>query len=238
MKGKEKATVGEIYDVFDSIASELWPEAPEKKGDGNDDSDDEGDTGLSLEDQISQELKAMKKPRSQQRFANCQTDTPCVVFISCKTPVDPVQLVMKYVNNVQETGSSQTRHVHRLLPVSDTCYAGIPEMKVLCQKVFEDFFRKEEPERKFKFKIELRIRNHTTLTRQTIIQHVASWVPEGHTVSLGEPDIFILVEVFKSVCGVSIVRDYYKFSKFNVVELANAKKKRDVEAGVDGVSRT
>jgi len=38
--------------------------------------------------------------------------------------------------------------------------------------------------------------------------------------------VFILVEVFKSTCGVSVVRDYYKFKKFNVLEVA-----RDAEAG-------
>lgn len=39
----------------------------------------------------------------------------------------------------------------------------------------------------------------------TIIQMVAQCIPEGHTVSLTEPEIFILVEVFKvsySTCRV------------------------------------
>lgn len=33
-----------------------------------------------------------------------------VVFISCKSPVDPVQLVLKHVENVMETGISRTRY--------------------------------------------------------------------------------------------------------------------------------
>lgn len=47
------------------------------------------------------------------------------------------------------------------------------------------------------YKIELRIRNHTTLSRPTIIQTIADCVPEGHVVNLTDPTIFILVEVFK-----------------------------------------
>ncbi|RXW16571.1 hypothetical protein EST38_g9284 [Candolleomyces aberdarensis] len=93
-------------------------------------------------------------------------------------------------------------------------------MKSLCEKVFGAFFEKEQG-KAFTYKIELRVRNHTTLARPAIIQHIASWVPEGHTVSLDNPEIFVLVEIFKSVCGVSIVRDYYKLAKFNVLELAN-----------------
>jgi tRNA acetyltransferase TAN1 len=92
------------------------------------------------------------------------------------------------------------------------------------------------------YKIELRIRNHTTLDRPTILKELAAAVPAGHSVDLSDPEVFILVEVFKvrprsyqhmkgprterqfeqSVCGVSVVRDYYKLAKFNVIELAQA----------------
>jgi tRNA acetyltransferase TAN1 len=48
-----------------------------------------------------------------------------------------------------------------------------------------------------KYKIEARIRNHTTLSRPTIIQEVAKCVPEGHVVDLDDPEVFVLVEVFK-----------------------------------------
>ncbi|KAJ3533100.1 hypothetical protein NMY22_g7472 [Coprinellus aureogranulatus] len=205
VKGKEKATVGEMYDLFESIASEIWP--VEGEGESKDGADsDEGGEELSIEDQIKKEMSEMKKPRAEQRFANCQTDTPCVIFISCKPPVDPVELVMKYVESVEKTGAARSRYAHRLVPVSGTSSAH------------------SSPRRRashFTYKIELRIRNHTTLSRPAIIQHVASWVPEGHKVSLDNPEIFILIEVFKSVCGVSIVRDYYKYSKFNVLEMAN-----------------
>lgn len=65
-------------------------------------------------------------------------------------------------------------------------------------------------------------------------------MPENYVVDLDNPDIFVLVEVFKvccvaipsqdkrlrwlqSVCGVSILKDYYKLHKFNVMTLANEK---------------
>ena len=34
-----------------------------------------------------------------------------VVFISCKAPVDPVKLVLKYVEDVESTGVTRTRRV-------------------------------------------------------------------------------------------------------------------------------
>jgi hypothetical protein len=50
------------------------------------------------------------------------------------------------------------------------------------------------------YKIELRMRNHSVHTRPVLIQTIAACVPEGHTVALENPEVFILVEVFKASC--------------------------------------
>jgi tRNA acetyltransferase TAN1 len=91
-----------------------------------------------------------------------------------------------------------------------------------------------------KYKIELRMRNHNTLSRPQIIEEVAKCVPQTCKVDLDDPEVFILMEIFKvctfifcrakqlsncdrsgqSVCGIGIVRDYYKLHKFNVMEIA------------------
>jgi tRNA acetyltransferase TAN1 len=41
------------------------------------------------------------------------------------------------------------------------------------------------------------MRNHNTLSRETLIQEIASCVPEGHKVDLQNPTVSILAEVFK-----------------------------------------
>ena len=47
------------------------------------------------------------------------------------------------------------------------------------------------------YKIELRVRNHNTLSRQVLIDTVVSCVPNGWTVDLEDAEVFFLVEVFK-----------------------------------------
>jgi hypothetical protein len=47
------------------------------------------------------------------------------------------------------------------------------------------------------YKIELKVRNHNTLARQTLIDTIVSCVPSGWTVDLENAEVFILVEVFK-----------------------------------------
>lgn len=84
------------------------------------------------------------------------------------------------------------------------------------------------------YKIELKVRNHNSISRQAIIDTVVSCVPSGWVVNLDDAEIFILVEVFKGVCGVSIVRDYYAHQRFNVMEIANS---RHAENKLEGDGR-
>ncbi|EPQ52634.1 hypothetical protein GLOTRDRAFT_79752 [Gloeophyllum trabeum ATCC 11539] len=218
VKGKEKQTVGELYDLFEALAEEMWP-AQAHDGSDNDEMNDKADD---LEAQIAKEMAAMKKPRKEQIFANCQTNTPCVIFISCKPPVDPIALVIKYVQDVVETGITRTKYTQRLTPVSGSCVANLPEICGLFKKVILPFFL-DAGDKKYRYKIELRIRNHHTVSRDPLLAELAALVPEGHKVDLKSPEVFILVELFKSVCGMSVVKDYYRLQKFNVMEIANTK---------------
>ena len=64
MKGKEKQTVGELYDLFESLASEVWPgETVDDDGEDN-----IGDGADDLEKQVAREIESMKRPRKEQRF--------------------------------------------------------------------------------------------------------------------------------------------------------------------------
>jgi tRNA acetyltransferase TAN1 len=45
--------------------------------------------------------------------------------------------------------------------------------------------------------VELRFRNHTVLTRSAVIDAIADCVSKVHKVELTNPQVFILVEVFK-----------------------------------------
>ncbi|KAG1745555.1 hypothetical protein EDD22DRAFT_744870, partial [Suillus occidentalis] len=229
VKGKEKGTVGELYDLFESLAADMWPvEGSARDRDGASDPADEEEEGeVDLETQVANEVAALKRPKVEKRFANCLTNTQCVIFISCKPPVDPVKLVLQHIKNVHETGVTRTKYTHRLTPVSGTCLANLPELHSLCRRTVAEYCARRQnyndndnnnsggdtsPQTR-KYKIELRIRNHNSLTRMEIIQEVAGCMPEGYVVDLDEPEVFVLVEVFKSTFGMSIVEDYYRFQK-------------------------
>lgn len=72
------------------------------------------------------------------------------------------------------------------------------------------------------YRIEPRIRSHTALTRDLLIPLVASCVPSGggHRADLQQPEVVILVEVLKNVCGMGVVEDYEQLGKFNMQTVA------------------
>ncbi|OCB91693.1 hypothetical protein A7U60_g1045 [Sanghuangporus baumii] len=219
VKGKERQAIGETYDLFESLTDELWP----TDSDANDDEDSkQADGQEDLEKAISREIEIIKRPRKDKWFANCQTNTPCLVFISCKPPVDPVALVSTHVKRVEETGVTHTRSTLRLTPVTNSCDANLSEITSLCKRIAVPVFEKGESGF-YRYKIEIRMRNHSTLSREEIIRAIAQCIPERHKVDLQNPELFILVEIFKATCGMSVVRDYYKYKKFNVVELSQAR---------------
>ncbi|KLO17435.1 hypothetical protein SCHPADRAFT_868248 [Schizopora paradoxa] len=223
VKGKEKATVGEVYALFESLAEELWPPGDEKSNNrdvgevGGDDDDDEED----IEKAIAREVKSMKRPRHEQRFTNCETHTACLVFMSCKPPIDPTVLIHKHMSEVERTGITKTKFARRFVPVNGTCDANTPEITSLVQRLLPDSELGSE-DKPISYKIDLRIRNHNVLEKDGLIQEMAKCIPKCHKVDLKVPDVVILAEVFKSFFTMSIVRDYMRFKKFNVMEVSLA----------------
>ncbi|KAK4099927.1 hypothetical protein N658DRAFT_497911 [Parathielavia hyrcaniae] len=90
----------------------------------------------------------------------------------------------------------------------------------------------EDPDKKkpFTFAIRPTIRNHSNLKRDVVINTVAGLINnERHTVNLGAPDKVILVDIYQTVCGMSVVDgDWDELKRFNLTELysqaRNAKK--------------
>ncbi|KAH9987289.1 hypothetical protein BJV74DRAFT_842264 [Russula compacta] len=210
VKGKEKQTVGELYDLFEGLASELWPEtaAVEGNDEGHGDSDD-GAVEEDLEKQIAKELASMKRSRKEQRF-----ERSAFFF-----PFD--------------------RYAHRLTPVSSTCVANSLEIKSLAHRVLKPFLA-QHPDSDFRVRRPIDqtcpeipvdsfcggcagTNQHEPVFPVQRTQKSTRSNSNGWSVDLEHAEVFILVEVFKSVCGISVVKDYYAHQRFNVMETANIK---------------
>jgi len=215
VKGKEKQALGELYDLFGTLAEELWPESS-----AEDLEEDEDSAEMDIEKALAKELQTLKKAKKERRFVNCPIDSPCLLYLLCKPPVDPLVLIETHFKNIERTGVTHLRHTYRLLPVQAVCDARFDAIASLCEENVLPHFQKAEGV--LRYKVEIRIRNHNTLDRDELIKLIAKSVPEPHKVDLKVPEVFILVEVFKTICGISVVHDYFRYKKFNVTEFCQS----------------
>ncbi|CAH1764953.1 13529_t:CDS:2 [Entrophospora sp. SA101] len=51
---------------------------------------------------------------------------------------------------------------------------------------------------------------HSSNNKKELINMIAKIVGEDHTVNLNNPELTIIVEIFKNICGMSVLKDYNK----------------------------
>ncbi|KEP49249.1 THUMP domain protein [Rhizoctonia solani 123E] len=222
VKGKEKQATNELYEIIESISNRIWPKPPPTTEATAEVSEDESDEEEDIEKQLAKELSNINKPKTKGT-----TDRRIVIYIATKPPIDPVEVVLEHMKQVSQTGVSGTRALVRLVPASVICPANMPAITSLATDIFTKSFGGEGMEPK-KYKIELRIRSHKVLTRDEVIKAIAQCVPsdKGHTVDLTNQDTTILVELFKGICTISVVPNYEKYKRFNVVQIVQEEHKK------------
>ena len=117
----------------------------------------------------------------------------------------------------------KSRHVLRLVPADDVCFAGLDEIKKAAKSLIETHFPdlekipegEEREKAKKTFAVSFASRANSSVKRADAIAAVADLVPKGHAVDLTSPDLTIAVEVIKGTCCLSVLREYYGLLKYN-----------------------
>ncbi|SPO24435.1 related to TAN1 - putative tRNA acetyltransferase [Ustilago trichophora] len=206
-----------------------------------------------------QDIKASERPsrgtkskssNTLVRFKNVETDTECFLFISVSPPFDPYLLVYTILAEVETTGEPRSRFVQRLTPVTTTCSANAEDLTLLSRTILPTYFS-TTPSKGTTFKIDPRIRSHSKLKRNDVIQIIASNIPTAeaeqggertkiHTANLTSPELWIVVEVVKNSAAISVVKDYERFKKLNLQSVAlaaNEKKAQEEDKEGQGKGR-
>ncbi|SJX63143.1 related to TAN1-putative tRNA acetyltransferase [Sporisorium reilianum f. sp. reilianum] len=224
-------------------AEEKKEEAP-KKGEAEED-DIAAQIAAELKDIKSSERSRgpSKKGKSSAgptpRFRSVETDTECFLFISVSPPFDPYLLVYTILSDVELSGEPRSRFVQRLTPVTTTCAANAADLSTLARTVLPTFFSTDPAEAKT-FKIDPRIRSHSKLKRNDVIQTIAAAIPTDsdgariHNANLNAPDYWIVAEVVKNSAAISVLKDYERYKKMNLQSVALAANEKKAQLGAEG----
>ena len=183
------------------------------------------------------EVKDIQESQTRpRRFQNCFTNAKNCIFIST-TLENPCELVHNIFTDLAVKKTQKTRFAMRLLPVAGTCKAYMEDIKKLAEQILSPHFSTPVGEGKT-YGIVFRVRNNNGISRQAIMPMMGQLIADMnplHRVHLDNPDLVVLVEVVCGVCCMSVVKDFYKFRKYNFHEVikdsGSTTKKNAIEIG-------
>ncbi|KAI9710501.1 MAG: hypothetical protein M1820_002637 [Bogoriella megaspora] len=214
-RGKESKCVAEAKDLFEEYARKLYNIDVAVSSDVL--ADITGEAGI--EDDINKELEGLQKPTSTPLFKPIRLDMECVVFFKTEPPLEPCSFVRRICEDASQASSiKHTRFVKRMSPVTLVGKASESGVDAVSKEVLAPHFHQGGPSRKFA--IRPTIRNSNLLSRDGVIRQVALAVGPGHSVDLKGYDLLVIVEIYKSICGISVVgKDFDKLKRYNLAEI-------------------
>ncbi|NXN92783.1 THUM1 protein, partial [Rhinopomastus cyanomelas] len=221
----ERKCVGEAYSLLGEYGDLLY--GPEQFSDHeellseSEKEEDEDDVEAALKKEVGQ-IRASTEQKLR-RFQSVESGANNVVFIRTQG-IEPEDLVHHILKDMHTTKKKKTRVILRMLPISGTCKAFMDDMKKYTETFFEPWFKAPN---KGTFQIVYKARNNSHVSREEVIKELAGIVgslnPENK-VDLNNPQYTIVVEIIKTVCCLSVVKDYVLFRKYNLQEVVKSNK--------------
>ncbi|XP_014610823.1 PREDICTED: THUMP domain-containing protein 1 [Polistes canadensis] len=202
-----------------SIINEI--QSPENDEQNN---SDEEDISTALSKEINQLKAESDKPIALRRFQVVNTGVKNVVFIKT-TLSNPLKLVSNIIKELDRTKKQRSRFLLRLLPIEAVCKAYMNDIKSVASVIFEKYFS-QEPKT---FSIVFNRHSNDSVHREEIINDLAEIIKKknpGNRANLKNPELAVVVEVIRGLCLISIAPDYYKYRKYNLLEIC-ARKQND-----------
>ncbi|KAF3763755.1 hypothetical protein M406DRAFT_262840 [Cryphonectria parasitica EP155] len=241
MKGK---AAREMEVLFDEYAEKMYGIKTEQ-GPVDGDDEDEGDIESIIQKEVGS-LKDKSKSASDRVFTEVRINQECLLFMRCKAPIEPVEFSRRICQDALTVGhgSARARYLNRLTPVTIITKATESGLEEGARKALASHFKLKPKEtstgpgaaekdgqtgevenadgetQPATFAIRPSIRNHNTLKRDDVIKQIANMVDPQHKVNLGAPHKVILLDIYQTVCGISVVPgDWDVLKRYNLTEL-------------------
>ncbi|KAI0880945.1 uncharacterized protein GGS22DRAFT_78151 [Annulohypoxylon maeteangense] len=246
VKGKERQALDELMDICEEYGATLYNL---KTSDDVDEEDADEDIESSIKKEV-QSLKPSSKPGDKDTeapFEPIRLGLDCLLFMRTHAPVDPVELAHRICIDARDgvgkdKGGRRSRFLNRFTPVTASAKATEAGLDEVAKKVLGEHFRlasdsdegdegekdggdekKEEEEGKeifHSYAIRPTFRAHNLLKREDVIKKVAGFIDTRHKVNLTAPDKVILIDVYQSFFGMSVVGgDWDSLKRYNLHEI-------------------
>uniref|UniRef100_T1JK63 THUMP domain-containing protein n=1 Tax=Strigamia maritima TaxID=126957 RepID=T1JK63_STRMM len=209
---KERNCIREAYDLLNEFADKLY--GPESAEDACATSDN-----ISIEEELKKEVEALKD--KERRFQVVESGVRNCLFIRTKLE-DPCAVMYAILNEIEKTRTQRTKFLLRMLPVMDTCKPFIEDIKKCMDTLVTNFFATVNEENST-YALTFKIRNNHSLKRDDLLPALLELI-QGKKLAISpdlkNPAVVINVEIVCKTCCLSIVKNYYKYRRCNLIEFA------------------
>ena len=212
---RESSCVMEAYNLFDEYYESLGYTCADK---------DEQVEQKSIEEQVEQELQELRsKKQKTKRFLNMPMgDLECLVFIKTCSQLIPSTFITGIFEDLRKSKINKTRFCHRMIPIDYSCYANMKDLKAIFESIAGQYFPAESVESKT-YCLSIESRFNSSLNKDDIIKEITFLIPSVHKVSFKDPMLTVSIQIFKNICGLSVLENYDEFRKFNIQQITSTK---------------
>jgi len=126
--------------------------------------------------------------------------------------LEPEKLVVQIFETMRATKKACLRYCSRVMPFQIVTSAKLAKIVEGAKTVIDKAFQGESK----KFAIAFRKCMNTCVDRTQTITQIGALVNSRHKVDLGAPDLTIIVQCVKGLCGLAVSSQYHLLAKFNV----------------------
>ena len=199
---RQRAAAGEAFEVLRHTLGELRGASGAARGEADDD------------DAFDAELAALRTERQQL----CEVDTGvkgCVLIaLRDADAPEPDAVVAKLFEQLQSKGLPPVREVINCRPCAVTCKGRLPEILKALAPLLEPYFGPSAPVTRWNIVFKKRATDPAVLSKEWTIT-LAALVDARHPVDLKNPEVSVLVDVFRASCGLCVSRHYNNHHQYN-----------------------
>ncbi|XP_039273450.2 THUMP domain-containing protein 1-like isoform X1 [Styela clava] len=235
-RNKEKFCRLDSFRLLNHFADKYFgPEKLNKESENADDgaeskSEDE-DIASILSNEVN-EIKSIAKGNSseQRRFTAVKSGCNNLIFIRFHKDISPGPFLSRVVKTIHQNDNNADnslpaiRNVLRMHPIDFSCSAYLESMCKNIPTFLENKFKDEsfQDVMKKEFTIEYKCRNNSHLSRKEVLDGLYEKMRDsecGWKYNCRSQTVSVIIDVLKTVCLVSVVKNYYFYKKYNIREL-------------------
>ncbi|KAI0121644.1 hypothetical protein BJ170DRAFT_130511 [Xylariales sp. AK1849] len=226
---KEARALDEVVSLCDEYGEKLYGIKPEAVGEGSD--EDGGDIESSIQKEIDSMQPSSQTRRGDSVFDPMRMSMDCLLFMRTKPPVEPRELIRSICEDARLVGDKKqrkSRFINRFTPITHMGKATEHGVEEVAKTVLAEHFQLAGVDDKpldgrdggYSYAIRFSARAHNALKRDDVIKQVANLIGPRHKVNLSSPDKVILIEIYQTLCGISVVDgDWDALKRYNLNEL-------------------